>query len=102
MEVVLAYEWEGFADGPLAEAASADAFLAAHRNSPIAPHVHLFSGHRKLCAVSDYTGADPTTPESRRITRDANRDLQLARDAGHPLLRVAADYLLRTRKCFER
>jgi hypothetical protein len=101
-EVILAYEWEGFSDGPLAEAASAVAFLAAHPNSPIQPYAHLFIGHRRLCAVSSYTGVDPTTPEARRILTDADRELAMARDAGHPLLRVAAEYLLRTRKCMER
>ena len=99
-EVELRYEWEGMADGPLAEASSADAYLSRHANSPIEPYVLLFSGHRKLCAVSDYTGADPTAPESRSIMGQAVRQLQSARGAGNPLIRVAADHLLRTRRCF--
>lgn len=96
----LLYEWEGFAESPLSEAASADAFLAQHRNSPVAPYARLFAGHRKLCAVSGLEGLDPKSDRARGIARDANMQLALARDAGHPLIRTVADYLLTTRKCF--
>ena len=101
-QITLFYEWEGFADSPLTEADSADAFLARHRNSPIAPYIQLFAGHRKQCAVSGLEGLDPKSDRALGIARDADRQLKLARDAGHPLLRIVADYLLTTRKCFER
>jgi hypothetical protein len=95
-------EWEGLADSPLTEAASADAFLAQHRNSSVAAYAELFAGHRKLCAVSGLQGLDPTSERARGIARDADMQLGLARDAGYPLIRIVADYLLRTRRCFER
>jgi len=101
-QVRLLYEWEGFADSPLTEAASADAFLAQHRNSVVAPYAQLFAGHRKLCAVTGLEGLDPQSDRGRRIAREADMQLGLARDAGYPLIRIVADYLLITRKCFER
>jgi hypothetical protein len=101
-QITLLYEWEGFADSPLTEAASADAFLAQHRGSPVAPYVQLFAGHRKLCAVSGLDGLDPKSDRALSIARDADAQLKAARNAGHPLLRIVADYLLTSRKCFER
>lgn len=101
-QVRLLYEWEGFAASPLTETASADAFLAQHRNSPVAPYAQLFAGHRRRCAVSGLEGLDPKSEKVRGIARDADRQLELARDAGHPLIQIVADYLVRTTKCFER
>jgi hypothetical protein len=98
----LFYEWEGFADSPLAEAVAADAFLADHPVSPLAPYAQLFSGHRKLCAVSGLDGLDPASDRARGIAREADTQLALARDAGHPLIRIVAAHLLSSRKCFER
>jgi hypothetical protein len=98
----LSYEWEGYADGPLAEAAAADAFLAGHPRSPLAPYAQLFSGHRKLCAASGLDGLDPASDRARGIAREAETQLALARDAGHPLMRIVAEHLLITRRCFER
>ena len=96
------YEWEGFADSPLREAASADEFVAEHRASPAAPYLYLFAGHRRLCAVSGLEGLDPQSPEGHLVAAEAEAQLTHARDAGDSLLRVAAEYLLRTRKCYER
>jgi hypothetical protein len=101
-QITLIYEWEGLADSPLAEAGSADAFLAQHRNSPIAPYIQLFAGHRKQCAVSGFEGLDPKSNRALRLAHDADVQLKLAREAGHPLLRIVAEHLLTTRKCFER
>jgi hypothetical protein len=101
-DVRLLYEWEGYADGPLTEAASADAFLKRHPDSPVAPYAHLFAGHRKLCAVSGFDGLDRTSPKARDIARDADRQLAIARDQGPPLVHIVAEHLLATRKCFDR
>lgn len=95
------YEWEGFADSPLREAASADAFVAEHRASPVASYLRLFAGHRRLCATSGLEGLNPQSPEGQRVAAEAESQLAEARDAGDPVLRVAAEYLLRTRKCNE-
>jgi hypothetical protein len=95
-------EWEGFADSALSEAIAADAFLADHPGSPLAPYAQLFSGHRKLCAVSGLDGLDPASDRARGIAREAESQLVLARDAGHPLIRIVAAHLLSSGKCFER
>jgi hypothetical protein len=47
---VIAYEWEGMSDGPLAEAAYAEAFLGKHPKTPLAPYLNLFLAHRYRCA----------------------------------------------------
>ena len=64
-QILLFYEWEGFAEGPLAEAAAADAFVAQHPNSFVAPFAQLFAGHRKLCAASGSTDVDPKSDRIR-------------------------------------
>jgi hypothetical protein len=101
-QIKLFYEWEGFANAPLTEADSADDYLAQHPTSAAVPYVQLFAGHRKLCAVSGMEDLDPASDRGQRIARDAIRQLTAARNAGHPLLRMVADYLLTSRKCFER
>ena len=84
---------EGFADGPLTEAASADALWC---NIEFVRRVmRSFAGHRKLCAVSGL-GLDPKSDKARGIARNADMQLRLAHDAGHPLIRIVADYLLTT------
>jgi hypothetical protein len=100
--IKLFYEWEGFANGPLTEADSADDYVAQHPASAAVPYVQLFAGHRKLCAASGMEDLDPASDRAQGIARDADRQLAAARDAGHPLVRIVADYLLTSRKCFER
>jgi hypothetical protein len=86
----------------LTEAASADEFLRDRSDSPIAPYVQLFAGHRKLCAVSGVEGVDPRSERAAGIARDADAQLIAAGNPGHPLLRIVADYLVTSRKCHER
>jgi len=89
-----------FADGPLSEAAVADAFLEQHPTSPIAPYANLFAGHRKMCAVSGLEGLDPSSDKAREIAQAAAAQLHLARSSGHPLISFVAEHLLETRRCF--
>jgi hypothetical protein len=96
------YEWEGFADSPLSEAASADALLRDHPSPSMAPYLHLFTGHRRLCAVTGLQGLDPQSPEGRHVAGEAESHLAQARDSGDALLRVVSEYLLTTRRCYER
>jgi hypothetical protein len=53
----------------------------------LAPYLNLMAGHDKLCAGS---------------TDAARRQLMVARDGGHPLIRVAAEHLIATGRCFGR
>jgi len=96
----LSYEWEGFADGPLREAAAADQFLEENPASPIAPYANLFAGHRKMCAVSGLEGLNPSSDKARAITQAAATQLHLARGSGHPLISFVAEHVLETRRCF--
>lgn len=93
------YEWEGYADGPLDEAASADAFLEQHADSPIAPYLWLFAGHRRVCALGAIEGLDPASAAGRRVADEARDRLRRARQMGHPLVRLAADRLLERPSC---
>jgi hypothetical protein len=95
----LSYEWENQARPPRAEAAFIDNLLRDLPQPWLAPYLNLIAGHRKLCA-SRMEG--PATPSQREAeTADARRQLTVARDAGHPLIRVVADQLLMTGKCVE-
>lgn len=48
----------------------------------LAPYLNLVGGHEKLCHEGD-----------------GRRELAAARDGGHPLIRVAAEYLIATGRC---
>jgi len=61
--VRLFYEWEGFPDGPLDEAAFADAYLSQHPNSPLRPFLELFQLHR-LRAAFEAAGFSAAFPPS--------------------------------------
>ena len=95
----IAYEWEGLSEPPRREAAFVDALLRDLPQPWLAPYLHLIAGHRKLCA-SQLEG--PETPGQRdAMAADARRQLARARDGGHPLIRVAADYVLIAGRCLE-
>jgi hypothetical protein len=65
----------------------------------MAPYLNLVAGHRKLCA-SEMDGA-AADAWSRALAADARRQLTRARDGGNRLIRVVADRLLQTKRCFE-
>jgi hypothetical protein len=65
----------------------------------LAPYLHLIAGHRKLCA-SQLDGPTPRTARKRWATRRDGRSRTRAIPA-EPLIRVAAEYLLRTDRCRE-
>ncbi len=48
---VLAYEWEGYSDGPLSEAVNAEAYLREHPASTVRHGIDLFLLHRYRCAL---------------------------------------------------
>ena len=50
----------------------------------LAPYLNLVAGYDRMCGEGN-----------------GERQLATARDAGHPLIKVAAEYLLSTRRCLE-
>ena len=95
----ISYEWEGLSDPPRHEAAFIDGLLRDVPQPWLVPYLNLIAGHRKLCA-SQLEGPE-TRIQRDAIAADARRQLARARDAGHPLIRVAADHLLTTSRCIE-
>jgi hypothetical protein len=77
---------EDWPDARRREARFIDGLLADLSKPWLAPYLDLSAGHRKLCA------GDP---------EDARRQITRARDAGHPLIRAVAEYLLTTNRCVE-
>lgn len=57
----LLYEWEGFADSPLTEASSADAFLEAHHASPVAMLERADQGIGRILQVLRSRGLERNT-----------------------------------------
>ena len=49
-KAVLAYEWEGMSDGPLAEAGFAEKYRREHPGALVEPYLLLFLAHRYRCA----------------------------------------------------
>jgi hypothetical protein len=86
-------DWED-ANGPRLEAAFIDGLLRDLPEPWLAPYLNLIAGHRKLCASQlDGAGSQQRREE---VADDARRQLTRAHDGGHPLVRIAADYLLST------
>jgi hypothetical protein len=54
-DVGFAYEWEGFSDGPMGEAADAEEYLAKHPKTALAPGLNLLILHRYRCAFEAAT-----------------------------------------------
>ncbi len=68
------------------EAAFIDGLLTDLPMPWLAPYLNLVAGHRKLCDGE---------------TESARRQLEVAREGGHPLIRVTADHLVATGRCVE-
>ncbi len=64
----------------------ADAMLNHLTQKWLAPYLHLVSGDLKLCVGREAEG---------------RRQLVVARDGGHPLIRVVAEQLLANKRCFD-
>jgi hypothetical protein len=93
-------DWEGVSEPPRREAAFIDGLLRDLPQEWLAPYLHLIAGHRKLCA-SQLDGPDSEVAR-KMMSDEARRQIAHARDQGQPIIRVAAEYLLRTDRCLER
>ena len=92
-------DWQGLPEMPRREAQFIDRLLADLPKPWLAPYLNLVAGHRKLCA-SEMDGGTADA-RSRAMVEDARRQLTRARDGGNRLIRVVADRLLETQRCFE-
>jgi hypothetical protein len=93
------YEWEGYHDCPQREASFADAYLAAHPNSPFRDYLPLLAAHRWLCAAEgfDYEKQPADAAQSRRAYE---RRVVVARQSKDLLIRTAANRLEERGRCF--
>jgi hypothetical protein len=94
-----AYEWEGFHDGPEADAMAAERYLDTNRDGPFAEYLRLFAGHRRLCSAEGYEGEKrPSDAVASRAL--AMSHLNMASESSNALIRLAAQWLLQNPRCF--
>jgi len=98
LDADVADDWKD-ANGPRLEAAFIDGLLRDLPEPWLAPYLNLIAGHRKVCASQLEGGG--TQAQRDAAAADARRQLTRARDAGSPLIRVAADHLLATNGCLQ-
>jgi len=89
---VIAYEWEGMADGPLTEAVFAEQFLARNPQTPLKPYLHLFLAHRFRCA-SEAAALARDGKAAEQASAKYQGHLAIARRDADPLVRFIADDL---------
>jgi hypothetical protein len=92
------YEWEGFHDGPEAEARFADTYRMTHPDSPFRELLPLLAAHRWACTEEAYTYERNTAAAARSDTA-FRRALNVAVKSSNPLVRVAAEHLGQTHTC---
>jgi hypothetical protein len=91
-EAVIAYEWEGASDGPLGEAAFAEAHLRDRPATMLRPYLQLFLAHRYRCAEEASRRAGEL-PASAAAAERYRFWLAAARADADPLVRFVADDL---------
>jgi hypothetical protein len=94
------YEWEGLSDCPEREALFAERYLIDHPDTPFAGLLRLLAAHRWLCAAEAYEyQRQPGSAEHTR--REYQRALAIAGKVESPLMRVAADQLKSSGRCYQ-
>jgi len=90
----IAHEWEGKAEGPLAESAFAEQFLQKNPSTPLAPYLDLFIAQRlRTAAEAAELGKDEAMAKA--AAAKARDYLQKARAAKDPIFGLIADDLQR-------
>jgi len=92
------YEWEGYHEGPEAEARFADAYRMKHPDSPFRELLPLLAAHRWACTEEAYTYESNPAAAARSDTSFL-RALAVATNSSNPLVRVAGEHLRRTHSC---
>ncbi|MBO0862569.1 MAG: hypothetical protein J2P21_29530 [Chloracidobacterium sp.] len=88
----LAYEWEGFADGPLDEARYAEDYLGRNPSSVIKPYLILFLAHRYRCAY-ECLEFEQKFDEQKAISEKYQQYLRMAREYPDRLVKLIAEDL---------
>jgi hypothetical protein len=93
------YEWEGFHDCPEREAIFAERYLIDHPDTPFAGLLRVLAAHRWLCVAEAYEYQ--RQPGSAAHARhEYQRALPIALNVESPLMRVAADELKSSGRCY--
>jgi hypothetical protein len=93
------YEWEGFHDCPEREAVFAERYLVDHPATPFAGFLRVLAAHRWLCTAEAYEyQRQPGSAEHAR--HEYQRALGLAVKVESPLMRVAAEELKSSGRCY--
>ena len=83
-------EWEGFSDGPLAEAAAAEEFLKKNPLSPLAPFVYVFIAHRQRAAFETHDHVK-NVEGMKAASKKYRTFMQRARSVPDPIFPLIAD-----------
>jgi hypothetical protein len=84
-------EWEGMSDGPLEEAAFAEAFLQSTPKTVLKPYLVLFLAHRYRCAAE--TLEREKGPAYEHALENYRRHLEVSLRDADPLFRFVAESL---------
>jgi hypothetical protein len=90
----IAHEWDGKAEGPLAESAYAEQVLQKDPSTPLAPYLHLFIAQRQR-AASEAAEFNKDQAGAKAAATKAGDYLQKARGAADPIFGLVADDLQR-------
>jgi hypothetical protein len=88
------YEWEGLADGPIAESDFAEQLLQKEPSTPLAPFLYLFIAQRQR-AASEAGDLNKNASVAQAATAKAREFLQKARAVPDPIFGLIADDLER-------
>ena len=94
------YEWEGFHDCPEREAIFAERYLNDHPDTAFAGFLRVLAAHRWLCAAEAYE-YDQQPGSAEHARHQYQRALAIAVKVESPLMRVAADELKSSGRCYQ-
>ena len=90
-EAPLSYEWEGFPEGPMMEAAYADDYLHRHESTELKPYLQLFLLYRYRAAYEAATWSAANPPIDAHLDQVLPRWQEVGRHAADEYARVWAD-----------
>jgi hypothetical protein len=94
------YEWEGSHDCPEREAIFAERYLADHPDTPFAGLLRLLAAHRWLCTAEAFE-YQRQPGSAAHAGHEYQRALAIAVNVESPLMRVAANELQSSGRCYQ-